>query len=76
MIRAAFLVIALSGCAGVPAAGWIAIGTVAGTIGQIVKLDEAGMNAYLATKGKTITPIAPTSGDLAKPPALLYQPPR
>lgn len=57
----AFSLLALSGCAAIPAAGWMAIGAVAGTVTEVAKLDETAINAYLSLKGKTIV-AAPAKG--------------
>jgi hypothetical protein len=58
VIRIAILIIlaSVSGCAAIPAAGWVAIGAVAGAVSSVAQLDETAIDAYLSMKGKTIAP--------------------
>ena len=53
------MLLALSGCAALPVAGWVAVGAVAGAVSATAQLDEAVIGAYLSLKGKKVAPIKP-----------------
>jgi len=56
------VLLGLSGCAAIPAAGWVAIGATAGAVSATAQLDEVVINAYLSLKGKKVAPIPPVAG--------------
>jgi hypothetical protein len=54
------LALSLGGCAALPTAAWVAIGSIAGAVSASAQLDETAINAYLSLKNKRIAAVPAT----------------